>query len=119
MAKKLTRDVPLPSSNSLFGEPSNPKKTFSKTRASVLRAKNKNPNIDETGYKGQSLNAVTSGAYKTIGKQVHKKWVASNKKVKQLEAQGVGGGVLKSAKADQKKYRNMMMSVYKAGKRSK
>ena len=115
----MTRDVPLPSSDGLFGGPGDPKKPYSKTRADMLSYKEKDPNIDKTGYKGQSLNAVTSGVYKTIGKQVHKKWVASNKKVKQLEAQGVGGGVLKSAKADQKKYRNMMMSVYKAGKRSK
>jgi hypothetical protein len=119
----------------MYGKPKmdgDPVKEKRKTRKG-LTEKTTNPNIDKTGYKGQATNSVAARGEKTAGKKYKQQWLSATKDVKrgernmkfvqdnpgqrELNPKGVKSGLAK-AKADQKKYRNLMISAHKGAKQA-
>ena len=119
----------------MYGKPmmdGDPVKETRKTRKG-LTEKTTNPNIDKTGYKGQARFSVEAIGSRKSEKKYKQQWLSANKKVKQgesdmkfvqenpgqreLNPEGVKSGLAK-AKADQKKYRNLMISAHKGAKQA-
>jgi len=108
------------------------KKEIRKTRKGLSpTVKTVDPGIDETGYKGTARFGAEAEASKRAEKKYKQQWLGASKKVKQRESdmkwikdnpgqrelnpEGVKSSLAK-AKADQKKYRNLMIRAHKGTK---